>query len=89
MLIKGTSGFAQMFGPYGVQKSDTFTCNHCNSVVHVDWGQREFTRCAMCDRLICQKCRGKGCEPFEKRLEEQIKVMERRQRLRREMGLIK
>jgi hypothetical protein len=67
-------GYAFTFGPNGVQQElDTFTCCHCNSVVHIkpkcnpaDLGGQ----CRLCDKPICPRCLGKGCTPFEKRLEQ-------------------
>ena len=51
---------------------DTFTCKHCQRIVRVepmcdpaDMGGR----CTVCDSLICKMCLGKGCDPFEKKLE--------------------
>ncbi len=66
-------GYAFTFGPLGTEKEmDTFTCCHCNSVVHVkpkcdpaDLGGQ----CRLCDKPVCPKCVGKGCTPFEKKLE--------------------
>lgn len=58
---------------------DTFTCSHCNRVVHV----RPLTdpadmggRCLNCEDgkgrgLICQACVGKPCAPFMRRIEEE------------------
>lgn len=56
----------------GVKECDTFTCSHCNSVVHVpvkaspdDLGGF----CRMCAKMICPRCVQTGlCDPFEKKL---------------------
>lgn len=60
-----------------LSERDTFTCHHCNKVVHVkpmcppeDLGGH----CCVCDRLICKECNylrslGKPCVPFMKRLD--------------------
>ena len=74
--MRGVTGYATWTGPLGTQESDTFTCFHCNSVQHVHFGQRKFTRCGRCSELICQQCIGRGCVPFEKKLEAQIRAME-------------
>jgi hypothetical protein len=55
-------------------EADTYSCGHCNRVVHVP----PFTDarsigggCFICDRHICPKCVDDGnCKPMEKRLEE-------------------
>lgn len=68
--MRDISGYATLTMPFGTMKeADTFTCYHCNGVVHVKPRERDFTRCGICDHLICQPCRGKGCTPFEKKLE--------------------
>lgn len=51
---------------------DTFTCFHCNRVVHLPTGKQveqvgDF--CRQCMKLICDKCAGNGCTPFLKKLE--------------------
>ena len=55
-----------------VKERDTFTCFHCNRVIHVkpkcdpaDLG----ALCKVCMELICPRCVGKGCTPFEEKLE--------------------
>lgn len=53
-------------------EADTFTCRHCNTVVRVKpmCDPAEMGgRCTLCDKLICKHCVGKGCDPFEKKLE--------------------
>jgi hypothetical protein len=65
---------------------DTFTCNHCNTVVFVKPMQDPSELggfCRMCMRHICGPCTAHaGCIPFEKKLD----AMERRERLRRSCG---
>lgn len=66
-------GYAVIFSPDGIhQECSTFTCAHCNSVVHVkpkcnpdDLGGN----CRLCMKMVCPKCVDLGCTPFEKRLE--------------------
>ena len=77
--MRGTSGYATLYDPiyYGghPKEADTFTCGHCNTIVHVkpkapleDLGGR----CGCCDRLICKGCNKtlltKGCDVFEEKL---------------------
>ena len=80
-MIKGLSGYATLSGPFGMTKeADTFTCGHCQTVVHVrpktpleDMGGR----CSMCDTLICPQCVKTGCcDPFEKKLKRMEAVKE-------------
>jgi len=67
--MRGLTGYATLTLPDGQRRErDTFTCCHCQRIVHVKPFQREFTRCGMCDALICQQCVGKECVPFEKKL---------------------
>ena len=77
-------------GPAGLRDNgvcDTFTCGHCQFLVHVppkadpaDMGGM----CKCCMRLICGKCVDKGtCTPWEKAIE----ASEARDRFRREAGL--
>jgi len=79
-MIRGASGYATLTGPIGVNETDTYTCYHCNRVVHVHWvdmtSRRDLTRCPQCYQMICPTCAGKGCTPFEKKLEAQIRAME-------------
>lgn len=62
---------------------DTFTCCHCNRIVPVPAGEQPKTRCAMCDKPVCDLLRCyERCEPFEKKLE----AVERRYRFLRAVG---
>jgi hypothetical protein len=68
-MRRGLTGYATLTVPGEVvQERETFTCCHCQSIVHVRPFQRDFTRCSLCDALICPKCVGQKCVPFEKRL---------------------
>jgi hypothetical protein len=67
-------------------EQDTFTCKHCNRVIFVkplmdaaDMGGR----CTICDGLICKRCVGRGCDPFE----EKLKRMEASADARRSYGI--
>ena len=60
----------------GQNEYDTIVCYHCNSITHVkarmdpaDMGGL----CKICMKMICPRCVGLGCSPFEKRLEFQEK----------------
>lgn len=71
-------GYGVSFGPEGViSEQDTFTCFHCNCVVAVPVKARPEDiggMCMVCMKLICPRCVGQGCKPFE----EQIAQAERR-----------
>ena len=61
-------------------EQDTITCCHCNSIVFVAPRQDPSEMggfCRLCMAHVCSQCAGKGCEPFEKKLE----AMERRDKL--------
>lgn len=85
--MRNPGGYAFTFDVGGVrQEADTFTCFHCNTVVHVqpkcdpaDLGGM----CKICMRLICPSCVDKGCNPFEKKLE----AWEARERALRSYGV--
>jgi len=90
--MRGTKGYLIITDPdpqrskgeTAREEYDTFTCAHCNTVHKVKPMAKTFEapgRCFQCDQLICQKCLGFGCTPFERKLEE----MEARDRFRREL----
>lgn len=69
--MRKPGGYAQVIGPGQTKEIDTFTCHHCNKIVHVkamadpaDIGGM----CKMCMQFICPQCLGQGCTPFEKKL---------------------
>lgn len=71
-------------GQQAVQEWDTFTCAHCQRVQQVKPLAKSHEspgRCFACDKLICQQCLGKGCTPFEKKLEEYERRMQFRSAL--------
>lgn len=55
-------------------EADTFTCNHCQAIVHVaprcdpaDLGGL----CKQCMKLVCPQCHASGrCVPWEKQMEQ-------------------
>jgi hypothetical protein len=69
----------------GTFEADTFTCCHCNRVMHVKprAPMDEFgSMCRNCMKMVCPKCADGPCVPFEKKLE----AMERRSRALRSYG---
>lgn len=89
--MRNPQGQATLVGPKFIGKTpaaptalqtenecDTFTCGHCQRIVHVpvrcdpaDLGGL----CKCCMRLVCPNCVGKSCTPWEKAIE----AMEARQ----------
>jgi hypothetical protein len=69
----------------GTYETDTFTCCHCNRVIHVKprTPMDEFgSMCRNCMKMVCPKCAAGACVPFEKKLEQ----MEHRDRMLRSYG---
>jgi hypothetical protein len=60
----------------GTFEVDTFTCVHCNSVVHVPARQDDEYFCRNCMARICPPCADHPCLPWLKKLE----IAERRDR---------
>ena len=66
-------GYATITGPDGIAETDTYTCNHCQHVVHVPVNKKieevgDF--CRQCMKVICARCADKRvCIPFLKKLE--------------------
>lgn len=63
-------------------ETDTFTCWHCNRVVHTRTRapMDEFgSMCRNCMKMVCPACAKGGCTPFLKQLEE----AEKREQTRR------
>lgn len=68
--------------PRGRYEVDTFTCNHCNRVIHVKSkaSPDEFgSMCRGCMKMVCPKCADGPCTPFMKKLE---MAFERNRRLK-------
>ena len=61
-------GLATITDPDGIREVSTFTCNHCNRIVHVKTGASPTDlggMCGHCKHLICSECVEKGiCDPF-------------------------
>lgn len=85
--MRRPGGYAVLSMPGGTQENDTFTCGHCQRIVHVkpladaaDCGGL----CKACMRLICGSCTDKRvCTPFE----ETFKRIEARDRFLRSAGI--
>jgi hypothetical protein len=69
----------------GIFEADTFTCCHCNRVMHVRVGERtnEEYFCRNCMARICPPCADHPCIPLMKRIE----VQEERDRRLRSYGI--
>lgn len=70
----------------GTFEADTFTCVHCNRVMHVKpkAPMDEFgSMCRNCMKMVCPTCANGPCIPFEKKLE----AMERRDIALRSYGI--
>lgn len=70
----------------GTFEADTFTCVHCNRVVHVKprATMDEFgSMCRNCMKMTCPTCADGPCVPFLKKLE----IAESRERTLRSYGL--
>src|SRR5512143_1685512 len=86
--MRNPGGYAVKTDPTGIYEWDSFTCFHCQQVVHVparadpaDLGGL----CKMCMKLICPKCVNLGgCMPFEKKLE----AYERAHRFHKAVGTV-
>lgn len=80
-------GYAVIVDPDGGKiEASTFTCAHCNSIVHV-WPKMKMddlgSMCRNCMKMVCAKCSDLGCVPFEKKLER----LEARDRALRSYGV--
>jgi hypothetical protein len=72
--LRNPGGYAVVTSPDGRREADTFTCAHCNSLVIVKDGQTADDCggfCRLCMDLVCPRCAGSNCAPFEKKLEQQ------------------
>ena len=72
--MRNPGGFACITGPDRIKEYDTFTCVHCNAVVHVKpmADPAELGGfCRSCMKLICPNCAlDRSCTPFLKKLEQ-------------------
>lgn len=70
--MRKPGGYATWTGEDGVREMDTFTCAHCQRIVHVKPKCRIDELggfCRACMKAVCPSCADKGCVPFEKKLE--------------------
>jgi hypothetical protein len=71
----------------GTHEADTYTCEHCNRIVHVKPGaipEELGSMCRNCMKMVCPGCAPKGCFPWLKKLE----IAERRDRALRSYGMV-
>lgn len=69
----------QALGNFG--EADTFTCSHCQSIVHVPPRADPSSiggLCKTCMGLICPRCLGKACVPWERAMHDLENAIERR-----------
>ena len=69
----------------GIFESATTSCGHCQKIIHVPPRAHPnfLSMCRVCMRVICEECSAKGCEPWEKKIEQ----MEERERTLRSYGV--
>lgn len=81
------TGYVRITGPDGTREHETFTCAHCQRIVHVPPRADPASMggvCKQCMGLICPACAARGrCDPFERKLERE----EARARLLRSAGV--
>jgi hypothetical protein len=56
----------------GFHEVDTYTCEHCNRIVHVKPGaipEELGSMCRNCMKMVCPLCAPRGCIPWLKQLE--------------------
>jgi len=84
--MRNAQGCATISGPLGVvEEIDTFTCCHCNSIVHVRVGVKPDelgSWCTLCGKMHCARQECQTCVPFERKMER----MEAQCRARRSYG---
>ena len=71
--MRNPGGYAVLENMWGRKKEcDTFSCAHCNRVVHVKpkCDPAELGgHCYICDKMICPSCVATGkCDPLEEKL---------------------
>lgn len=72
--MRNPGGYACVSEPdRPLREADTFTCAHCNRVVHVPAKANPDELggfCRMCMSMVCPQCANGSCTPFEKKLAE-------------------
>ncbi len=85
--MRKPQGYATLFEPDFSKECDTFTCGHCNGIVHVPPKADPTVMgglCKQCMKLICPKCVERmTCTPWER----QMQIMENRDAALRSYGL--
>lgn len=74
--MRKAGGYAIICDPCApIKEMDTFTCHHCDRIVHVEAKANVDDlggMCRICMKLVCPRCVDAGtCTPLEKRLTEQ------------------
>ena len=85
--MRKPGGYTFLTDENGVTEGETFTCRHCQYITMVGAKQRPEDLggfCTICASLICSRCVGKPCDPFE----EKRKRMEASQDALRSYGLV-
>lgn len=66
-------GYAVITDPdKGKTEFNTMTCSHCNGLTHLRAGQSPTDIggfCYTCQKPICAKCVGKGCDEIQRKLD--------------------
>lgn len=65
----------------GLYEADTFTCVHCNRIIHVKPKasmDEVGSMCRNCMKMVCPTCADGPCTPFMKKIE----AMEKRDQIR-------
>jgi hypothetical protein len=71
----------------GMYETDTFSCVHCNKIMHVRpmAPMDQFgSMCRNCMKMVCPRCADGPCVPFEKKLAE----AERQQYIRQQYAML-
>jgi hypothetical protein len=86
--MRNPGGYAVITEPDRVTEIDTFSCRHCQHIVHVpprQDPQKIGGFCYGCGGMVCEQCAGKRtCDPIEAQIERALNSYE----ARRSYGLI-
>jgi len=72
-------------------EDDILSCSHCQALIHGrDW-RADGGFCCVCDAPICNRCRDRarteGCENFQKKLDEMLTDLHRREQNAKVLGI--